>query len=71
MSRKPTSKGTRRQPKAVLRLPDLDQAKSAVLVAGLYCLSGCLRPSKETEIRILPFTSFQPHLYHLESRLFT
>jgi site-specific recombinase XerD len=31
MSRKPTSKGTRRQPKAVLRLPDLDQAKSAVL----------------------------------------
>ena len=31
MSRKPTSKRTRPEPKAVLRLPDLDQAKSAVL----------------------------------------
>jgi hypothetical protein len=31
MSRKPTSKRTRPKPKAVLRLPDLDQAKSAVL----------------------------------------
>src|ERR1043166_3940051 len=31
MSRKPTPKGTRPKPKAVLRLPDLDQAKSAVL----------------------------------------
>ena len=31
MSRKPTSKRTRRKPRAVLRLPDLDQAKSAVL----------------------------------------
>ena len=31
MSRKSTSKRTRPQPKAVLRLPDLDQAKSAVL----------------------------------------
>jgi len=31
MSRKPTSKRTRHKPKAVLRLPDLDQAKSAVL----------------------------------------
>ena len=31
MSRKPTSKQTRPKPKAVLRLPDLDQAKSAVL----------------------------------------
>src|SRR5246500_523444 len=31
MSRKPASKRTRLKPKAVLRLPDLDQAKSAVL----------------------------------------
>jgi hypothetical protein len=31
MSRKPTSKRTRPKRKAVLRLPDLDQAKSAVL----------------------------------------
>ena len=31
MLRKPTSKRTRSKPKAVLRLPDLDQAKSAVL----------------------------------------
>src|SRR5438874_13408770 len=31
MSRKPTSKRTRPKPKAVLRLPDLDQAKSAVV----------------------------------------
>src|SRR5215470_14047929 len=31
MLRKPTSKRTRPKPKAVLRLPDLDQAKSAVL----------------------------------------
>jgi site-specific recombinase XerD len=31
MSRKPTSKRIRPKPKAVLRLPDLDQAKSAVL----------------------------------------
>jgi hypothetical protein len=31
MSRKPTLKRTRPKPKAVLRLPDLDQAKSAVL----------------------------------------
>jgi hypothetical protein len=31
MSRKPTPKRTRPKPKAVLRLPDLDQAKSAVL----------------------------------------
>ena len=31
MSRKPASKRTRPKPKAVLRLPDLDQAKSAVL----------------------------------------
>src|SRR5437762_8962384 len=31
MSRKPTSKRTRSKPKAVLRLPDLDQAKSAVV----------------------------------------
>ena len=31
MSSKPTSKRTRRKPKALLRLPDLDQAKSAVL----------------------------------------
>src|SRR5579864_8474066 len=31
MLRKPTSKGSRPKPKAVLRLPDLDQAKSAVL----------------------------------------
>ena len=31
MIRKPTSKRTRPEPKAVLRLPDLDQAKSAVL----------------------------------------
>jgi hypothetical protein len=31
MSRKPTSKRTLPKPKAVLRLPDLDQAKSAVL----------------------------------------
>jgi hypothetical protein len=31
MSRKPTSKRTRPKPKAVLRLPDLDQAKAAVL----------------------------------------
>ena len=31
MSRKPTSKRTRPKPKTVLRLPDLDQAKSAVL----------------------------------------
>src|SRR5579862_4687474 len=31
MSRKPTPKRTRPNPKAVLRLPDLDQAKSAVL----------------------------------------
>jgi hypothetical protein len=31
MSRKLTSKRTRPKPKAVLRLPDLDQAKSAVL----------------------------------------
>src|SRR6201982_3630376 len=31
MSRKPTPKQTRHTPKAVLRLPDLDQAKSAVL----------------------------------------
>src|SRR5207248_3054474 len=31
MSRKPTSKRTRPKPKAVLRLPDVDQAKSAVL----------------------------------------
>src|SRR5215831_17414147 len=31
MSRKHTSKRTRAKPKAVLRLPDLDQAKSAVL----------------------------------------
>jgi hypothetical protein len=31
MSRKPTSKRTRRKPRAVLRLLDLDQAKSAVL----------------------------------------
>ena len=31
LSRKPASKQTRPKPKAVLRLPDLDQAKSAVL----------------------------------------
>lgn len=31
MSRKPASKRTRPKPKAVLRLPDLDEAKSAVL----------------------------------------
>lgn len=31
MSRKPTSKRIRPKPRAVLRLPDLDQAKSAVL----------------------------------------
>ena len=31
MSRKPASRRTRLKPKAVLRLPDLDQAKSAVL----------------------------------------
>jgi len=31
MSRKPTSQRTGRKPRAVLRLPDLDQAKSAVL----------------------------------------
>jgi hypothetical protein len=31
MSRKPTSKRTHPKPRAVLRLPDLDQAKSAVL----------------------------------------
>ncbi len=31
MSRNPTPKRTRPKPKAVLRLPDLDQAKSAVL----------------------------------------
>jgi integrase len=31
MSRKPTPKRTRPKPKAVLRLPDLDQAKAAVL----------------------------------------
>src|SRR5690348_7322273 len=31
MSRKPASKRSRLKPKAVLRLPDLDQAKSAVL----------------------------------------
>jgi len=31
MARKPISKRTRPRPKAVLRLPDLDQAKSAVL----------------------------------------
>jgi hypothetical protein len=31
MSRKPTPKRTRPKPKAVIRLPDLDQAKSAVL----------------------------------------
>src|SRR6266581_1168879 len=31
MSRKPTWKRTRPKPKAVLRLPDLDQAKSSVL----------------------------------------
>ena len=31
MSRKPSSKPTRPKPRAVLRLPDLDQAKSAVL----------------------------------------
>ena len=31
MFRKPTSKRTRPKPRAVLRLPDLDQAKSAVL----------------------------------------
>jgi len=31
MSRNPTSKTTRHKPKAFLRLPDLDQAKSAVL----------------------------------------
>lgn len=31
MSRKPASKRTRSKPKTVLRLPDLDQAKSAVL----------------------------------------
>jgi hypothetical protein len=31
MLRKPTSKRTRPKPKAVLRLPDLDQSKSAVL----------------------------------------
>src|SRR6201998_3982542 len=31
MSRKATPKRTRPKPKAVLRLPDLDQAKSAVL----------------------------------------
>ncbi len=33
MSRKPTWKRTRPKPKAVLRLPDLDQAKSAVLIS--------------------------------------
>lgn len=31
MPRKPASKRSRPKPKAVLRLPDLDQAKSAVL----------------------------------------
>src|SRR5262245_4641030 len=31
MSRRPSRKGTHPKPKAVLRLPDLDQAKSAVL----------------------------------------
>lgn len=31
MSRKPASKRTRSKPKTVLRLPDLDQAKSAAL----------------------------------------
>src|SRR5437660_10349279 len=33
MSRKPTWKRTRPKPKAVLRLPDLDQAKSALLIS--------------------------------------
>jgi site-specific recombinase XerD len=34
MSRKPTSKRTRPRPKAVLRLSDLDQARSVVLNRG-------------------------------------
>ena len=39
MSRKPASKRTRPKPKAVLRLPDLDQAKSAV-PAGIRRVKG-------------------------------
>lgn len=36
MKRKPTRKDKRRRPKSVLRIPDLDVAKSAVL-NGLSC----------------------------------
>jgi len=36
MSRKPPWKRPRPKPKAVLRLPDLDQAKSAVLNSLTY-----------------------------------
>jgi hypothetical protein len=35
MAKKQSGKGKRRVPKTVLRLPDLDQAKSAVLTASV------------------------------------
>jgi hypothetical protein len=37
---KKLGKGKRRVPKTVLRLPDLDQAKSAVLVMAGRCAAG-------------------------------
>jgi hypothetical protein len=49
MAKKHPGKGKRRVPKAVLRLPDLDQAKSAVLNslrlsnAGLRCIDRVMR----------------------------
>ena len=47
MSRKPTSKRTRPKPKAVLRLPDLDQAKSAVLNSLTSAVSALVSPESQ------------------------
>ena len=58
MSRKPTSKRTRPKPNVVIRLPDLDQAKSAVLNSSLsvsdltldFCGGGALRCQVTTHL---------------------
>src|SRR5579871_4021979 len=58
MSRKPTSKRTRPRPKAVLRLSDLDQARSVVLNRGerltekavCHVVSGVCRESRYRQV---------------------
>ena len=63
MSRKSTPKRTRPKPKAVLRLPDLDQAKSAVLNSLTsgdaqrgYSLSGHLMSGHAWSVQNRPCT---------------